>query len=778
MKKRILLLYTLFFIVLSEVYAISAYPNQIPITLGGDTVFISIKGDENCKYATDEEGYTLLQSEKGWFYASTDNLGNVIFSDFMLVPKEKRSIQTTQFLQSLPKGIVPTRISKQHNMVSYSTFESTRKPAVGSRKALVILMEFKDVKFLKSTADFYRLFNEKDYHEDGAIGSVNDYFKWASYEQLDLNSDIFGPYTAQYNMAYYGRNEGVSGNDKNPYELFSEAIDIIANKVNLADYDADGDGYVDNIHIIYSGYGEEAGASSNAIWAHEMTFRTITVQGMKIDRYSCAPELRGNKGGGISRIGPHCHEIGHALGAMDYYDTDYETGGYYQGTGKWDVMASGSWNNDGIAPADFNPYVKIYNFGWTSAQSLKLDTINVIGKSTKKDNIFRVNTGTDNDYFLLENRDGSSFHSAEPGKGLLIFHIGPYLEGREYTNTINSTYPQHCYVVCASANYRQPTSSVKSYGDINSAGCPFPGLSNNTEFSGKSTPAALAINGKESGISISNIHFEGTDIVFNFGDDNIGGDTDNPPITPDESYLWGEDFEQLKLPTSWVYEDILGNGDFKVTTKLSTNDQPDSPIAANGSGYAFFSAIQKMVIGEFRTSGCISSPKIRLAEGKKYNFSLFVRKYNKKKENSLDVITVCLINEEGKEDTIIRREVNGQYSWEYISVPLTDYYFDFFVKIICDVDYGTTLFIEHLIISEQKHEMCIDDNGNASSFWTNNNYLYIMNRKASKINIFSANGNRIYSKMSRPDDVVSISLNRGYYIICIGDERRKIYIDY
>lgn len=776
-KKRLLFFYANLFVVLSEVNAVSAYPNQIPIVCNGDTVLITIRGDENCKFAIDEEGYTLLQSERGWCYASTDNFGNVTFSDYMLVPKAKRSNQTVQFLRSVPKGIVPAKTQKQQKTVSYNSFESSRKPAVGIRKALIILMEFQDTKFLKSSEDFYRLFNEKEYHDDGALGSVNDFYRWSSYGQLDIKSDIFGPYTAQNIMSYYGRNEGVSGNDKNPYELFSEALGNVAKEINFADYDADGDGYVDNIHIIYAGYGEEAGASSNAIWAHEMTFRTITIQGMKIDRYSCAPELRGNKGGGISRIGPHCHEIGHALGAMDYYDTDYETGGSYQGTGKWDVMASGSWNNEGIAPADFNPYVKAYNFGWTSVQSLKPDTINIIGVSSERDIIYRINTGTNNDFFLLENRDGSFFHSAEPGKGLLIFHIGPNLESREYTNTINSTFPQQCYVVCASSTYRQPFSSAKSYGDINSAGCPFPGSSQKTEFTGNSIPAALTISGKDSGISISNIHFEGADIVFNFGDTVNEDDPDNPPIIPDESYLWGEDFEQLRLPASWVYEDIVGTGELKVTTKLSANDQPDSPLAANGLGYAIFSALPRMVIGEYRTCGSINSPRIRLAEGKKYKFSLSARKFNKKKESSLDKLQVCLINEEGVENTIIWEEIETRNSWEEVSVPLPDSLFDFYIKIIFDVDYGTTFFIDHLTISEIEQGTNIDNYGTSSELWVHGNDLFIANRKGSMLKVYSASGICIYTETLQSDEVVSLNLNRGFYIICLGNRRReKVFV--
>lgn len=489
--------------------------------------------------------------------------------------------------------------------------------------------------------------------DDGAIGSVYDYYKWASYGQLELRSDILGPYTAQNFMSYYGRNEGVSGNDSNPYGLFLEAIDQVIKDVSLNEYDADGDGYVDNIHIIYAGYGEEAGASSNAIWAHEMTFRTITIQGMKIDHYSCAPELRGNRGGGISRIGPHCHEIGHALGAMDFYDTDYETGGNYLGTGKWDIMASGSWNNDGVAPADFNPYIKINDFGWTSAQELLPDTINTIAVSSEQGNIYKVNTGTNNDYFLLENRDGQYFHSGEPGKGLLIFHIGPNLESRALTNTINSTYPQQCYVVCASSTYSRPSSMIKSYGDINSAGCPYPGISGNSIFNGTSIPAALTISGFDSGININDIHYEGQNIKFFYGNYNIEEDPDNPPFIPDESYLWAEDFEQLRLPASWEYTNINGTGDFSVTTKLSTNDSPDSPVAANGLGYAKFTPIPRMVIGEYRTSGRIISPRIRLVEGKKYILELSTRKYNSKKASAKDTLSISLTNGDGNNLGII-----------------------------------------------------------------------------------------------------------------------------
>ena len=97
-----------------------------------------------------------------------------------------------------------------------------------------------------------------------------------------------------------------------------------------------------------------------------MLYEVIT-DGKTISKYSCSAELRGTSGTNITRIGVICHEFGHVLGAPDYYDTDYSTSGQYDGTGSWDIMAAGSWNNDGATPAHHNAYTKISVYGWATA---------------------------------------------------------------------------------------------------------------------------------------------------------------------------------------------------------------------------------------------------------------------------------------------------------------------------------------------------------------------------------------------------------------------------
>ncbi len=505
--KRLLILLSIIALLHTNAKTVIAYPQIISYHLdnGGDSVKLILKGDENCKWAITEDGYTLLPDTLGWLYAKEDTDGYASVSSYRLCSQNKRSIALSDFLKNVPKGLPIRKNVFQKRLIKRNTIasESLSVSKTGNRKVLVILMAFNDLTFQKSYQDINALFNQEKYNVDGAIGSVHDYYASTSYGQLNITCDILGPYTAKYNMNYYGGN-ALGGKDKNPQALFEEAIQQASKQINLADYDGDGDDYVDNIHIIFAGYGEEAGASSSTIWSHEATFsQPYTIDGIKIKGYSCAPELRRNSGTGLSRIGVHCHEIGHSLGAMDFYDTDYATGGEYIGTGQWDIMASGCWNDNGISPADFNPYVKAYDFGWVDIQTLSAGSNEILSTNENKNQIYRLDTQITGEYYLLENRTQTGFNVSIPGSGLLIYHIHKDISSPG--NEINATYPQKCYIVCASATTAIPAATASSFGAVNSAGCPFPGTSINTTFNNSSIPAAFCWDGTTCQISLSNI---------------------------------------------------------------------------------------------------------------------------------------------------------------------------------------------------------------------------------------------------------------------------------
>ena len=542
----------------NSVKAVPAFPQKVALRVkGGNEVWVTVKGDEYNKWALTTDNYTLLPSGNEWYFAKADSMGNAVRSGYKLCADAERSKSLRRFLAQQPKGLRPMVDEAQKKEaivpgIGLLKNEEGMRQSCGERRALVILMSFADVSFTKTEADFDALFNEPGYAVDGAQGSVYDYFREVSYGQLSFHCDVLGPYRAAYPMAYYGSNS-YGGSDTNPYALFLEAMEHAVREIDLQDYDADGDGYVDNVHIVFAGYGEEAGASPSAIWSHEAMFPEITMQSMKIDRYSCTPELRGNRGGGISRIGPCCHEMGHALGAMDYYDTDYTTGGSFEGTGVWDVMAQGSWNNDGITPAHFNPYVKAYDFGWVGVTTLTHTGDYSLHPSTwEKDGVYRVDTGSEGDFYLLESRVRDGFDTALPGEGLMVYHVHPRIEEGAYGNTINASAPQMMYPVCASSSVSVPSSSSYSYGEINSVGCPFPGSSGKMGFGGQTVPAAFAWDGSDVGFELSDINRTADgQVSFRFT-------VDGTVSSSEWKTEWNESFENPSSASSWLVSSQWG----------------------------------------------------------------------------------------------------------------------------------------------------------------------------------------------------------------------------
>ena len=743
--------------------AIPAYPRKVKFVQGNDTIWLTLRGDEYVKYAIDEDGYTAIHDSLGWYYAYKDEKGDVKKSSFRVQSNGKMSMETKSFLATQPKGLCPSISIDNLRQLSPHFDNRRNSPVVGERRALIILMQYSDVKMQKTQNDFDRLFNEQGYQDDGAYGSVYDYYDKVSYGQLQLKCDVLGPYTSSRNMSYYGSNSSRTGGDTNPKALFDEAIRFAIQEVNLQDYDSDNDGYVDNVHIIFAGYGEEAGASANAIWSHEMTFRPESIGGMLIDHYSCSPELRGNSGNGISRIGAPCHEIGHALGAMDFYDVDYQAGGYYEGTGDWDIMASGSWNDDGARPADFNPYVKAYNYGWVDVKALTQDSINIICPSTTKDNIYRIETPVNGDYFLLDNRQSEGITSAEPGKGLLIFHIGPAIEQKAQSNTINSTYPQHCYIVCASSTSAKPNASASSFGNINSSGCPYPGTSHNTSFTKSSIPAALTINGYDANIFLTTItQMANGDISLIYGKSNVNDDTppDEPTIDDDikGEIIWNDDFEIANhfLSQTWSQYKIVGNGSWIVKLYF-TNPSDKEPEKANGNRYlALESETDETIHGsESRYSSKIVSGAINLSPGS-YNLSGMYAGYAISKMPT-DTLHIELLSDNvGNWSTAKSLRIINQNRWNSFNIPINCTESDVIrIAFTGSASESSLLFVDNLILykSEDSSEVQIAETDRELT------HIYCLD------GIYLGEYKMIYQ-----------TLKRGIYISRRGNTIRKIYV--
>ena len=484
-----------------------AYPGLIDFKQpDGSVVKIKLRGDESLKWAETEDGYTLLYDNVGnLVYAQLDDKGDLVPTDIVATDISKRPIDVQRRLQETPKRLFYSELQRsvvkqlRQARAAQRSEAGPQRAATGTRKALVILVDYPDCAFQKSKADFEKLFNQLNYTEGGRQGSVRDYYRENSFNQLDLTADVVGVYRLSNNRAYYGANTTSGANDIRPREMAEEAMRAANGDVNYANYSL--------VHIIYAGRGEEAGGGSDCIWAHSWT-TNLSLDNMRIGYYSCSSELRApadpyDTNTYITHIGVICHEMAHVLGTQDFYDTDGATGGSYDGTGMWDIMADGEWLAGGACPAHFNPYTKIYDFGWAGVTT-------VSGRSQHKlyaksqNGFVRINTATSGEYFLLEYRVQKGFDREIPGHGLMVYRASENMS-KHGSNTINAGHKQQFYIVPANAKYSLPSSDPSSYGVVNSYTAPFPGNNGVDEFTDASTPSMKSWSGANTNLPITSI---------------------------------------------------------------------------------------------------------------------------------------------------------------------------------------------------------------------------------------------------------------------------------
>ena len=501
----------------SVAYASDAHPYPINFTQpDSSTVEIIMMGDEYLRWAETIDGYSILFDNSGTYvYAYLDANGNMIPSAIKAKNISERSLSDSLFLNSINKHLFFSQEQQTNyrpKLIKSNTQITEFFPTSGNRKLICILIGFTDKPFTKTKTNFENLFNQSGYNFDSATGSFNQYYLENSYNQLNVTTTVAGPYTASNTSAYYGTN--TPSQDNGLRELFDEALALADKDIDFSNFDTDNDGIVDGVYIIYAGSGEESGGGANTIYAQAWRFSADgSADGKTTVRAAFSSELNFTTTS-ITGIGTICHEFGHLLGALDFYDTDHGTGGQYDGTGRWDVMAKGRTNNYLKTPAHHNVYTKTKVFGWANYTTISNTGSFTLNNAAENSNSFyRVNTATDNEYFLIENRQLVKFDKSLPGHGMIIYHVD-----ENYINTtgngINAGIHQGMYPVCASATANPTT----SYGNINSDGCPFPGSSGKSSFDDSTMPSSLSWSGLSTNKPITNI-IENTiskTVSFNF----------------------------------------------------------------------------------------------------------------------------------------------------------------------------------------------------------------------------------------------------------------------
>lgn len=560
MRPRIIITYICIIITALSSLASPARRGALVLTQPDGTTFRAfLQGDEFANIKTTYDGHAIIQDEDGWWcYAVYEDDGSRCSSGYRIGKEVPGSILSGS--RNIPRSVISE--NGKAKRLSINTIESDIRPSLTNfstparRNGIVILAQFKDIKFLHGKEDFQTMLMSDGYSLHGATGSAREYFEYQFNGRINFSFDVSEIVTLPAKREYYGKNDS-RGNDSRPAEMISDACRLAAeNGVDFSLYDSNNDGKVDNVFVFFAGEDEAEGADENSIWSHSWYLFSgadisLSLNGKMIDKYACTSEmtriydlvtgkLQKTR---LSGIGTFCHEYSHTFGLPDLYDTDYEShGGWAAGVwGSTSLMDSGNQNNDGNTPPNFN-VIEREILGLTEPVVIDTDgrySLSII----ETGRTYRINTDRKDEYYLLECRADNGIYSIWDkyigGNGMLVYHIdksASVIEKWEGQNTVNTKADHQCAdLIEADGRSDSFTDYMDFYAKTeNIEGIFFPYNKTNS-IPSQGTPGLNFWSGKKNKISITEIEKEAAGgISFNVL--GFSEDSTPPSIKGDITY--------------------------------------------------------------------------------------------------------------------------------------------------------------------------------------------------------------------------------------------------
>jgi len=439
----------------------AAKAESIPVQVrqtDGSVITVILRGDEHINWYTTLDGVLLVQgTDNNYYIGKVEKSGNLIATQQLAHEALTRSQAERNLIAKQDKDKFFAYVNKvaEESENAYNNSPLTRGPIVdsgyggvpyfphtGSPKALVILAEFQDTTFTiqdtKKVFTNYLMneghFSDTRYGQNQNYKGVRGYFKDCSYGQFTPIFDVVGPIKLPKAHDVYG-----AGNDRMDL-LFADACAAVDDLVDFTKYDANNDGIVDLVYIIYAGHSANtSGNKDTNIWPKSGTIIISNkFDGKSIRRYGVSNELNGSdqtskNNKKINGIGLFCHEFSHTLGLPDIYAIDKKAKNQDdQGMEFWDLMDGGTEVRNGRVPASYLAWEREV-MGWMKIDELKNDSsiknLKSIDNGGKAYKI--VNPNDSNEYIVLQSiqkgpwyqgwRDGTY------GKGLLAYRVSyPY----------------------------------------------------------------------------------------------------------------------------------------------------------------------------------------------------------------------------------------------------------------------------------------------------------------------------------------------------------------
>ena len=547
--KKILLSITFALMGIVSGFAAKAYSGIVTVTQSdGTELNVRIYGDEHFNWLTTEDGVLLVQEGNNYYIAETTSYGTLKATNYIAhnankrLPAEIKAIKKQDLSRFRSYAIKKTSPAK-----AMGTGNSGVKyfPHSGSPKALVILVEFSDTPFqsgekAKNVFEHFLKGKAEDNLPDGYEaytgsyknknnlrnkGSVTDYFYDMSKGTYTPQFDVVGPYKLNQPSLYYGK-----GENDNTYALVSDACKAADKDVDFSRYDADGDGMVDLVYIIYAGYPASMSGNPNDIWPKSGPGNGSfgTYDGKKVCRYGVHAELNFGRelnqknGFLLSGIGLFCHEFSHTLGLPDLYPTVDASKVDNQNPEMWDLMDGGEYTyNGGYCPTPYSPW-EMDAMGWATPIELSDEKQTVTLKSYGKERIAYKIKGENNEYLLLQNIQIGGWWTGVASvykTGMLVWRIDYNNEDVNLFDNPNNTLGKPKVMIVPADGY---VISDYNHGDGKQwtddqykeslQGDPFPGATNKTEL------LSVVLNNSTLEKPIYNIKEENGVITFDYLD--------------------------------------------------------------------------------------------------------------------------------------------------------------------------------------------------------------------------------------------------------------------
>ncbi len=495
---------SLLLLLLAATTLVAAPHTALPIDVtqpDGTALRVYASGDEFHNWLHDSENYTIVRDAGGRYVYALQDGENVAPSDLIVgqdLPSQRGLVPGI----NLGAALIKEKYDRYAQMRDYG---NGRSPHIGLFNNLVVFIRFADDPPFASPITFYNsIFNDLG----DTANSMRNYFKAASYDQLNVESSFFPAPDGNTIVCYVDTNprdyyklyssanpigyQGDSQRTQREQQMLARAVAFVSTQIPTSlDIDGDDDGYVDNVCFIIQGSPE---GWSELLWPHRWVLYAASayIHGSQVWDFNF--QLESSVAG--SGAGVLSHEMFHSLSAPDLYRYEDTT---ITPIGGWDIMAS-----DTNPPQHMGAWMKHKYGQWiTDIPSISTSGTYTLYPlaSSPTNNFYRIPSWRTNEYYLVEYRKANGMYdSTLPGSGLLVYRLNTNEDGNAQGP------PDELYI------YRPFGYNTTTNGALSMAA--FTQQNGRVEISEATSPNGFMSNNTPGGLNLYDVGFAGDTISF------------------------------------------------------------------------------------------------------------------------------------------------------------------------------------------------------------------------------------------------------------------------